>query len=95
MDYTFKIPQSKLQRFSPEPANSFLQGLGKTMRTAASYASSIAGFAGQNTTLDQFGELVRTQSEVQMQMMLVSMQSNLSRTEHETKMAAVRNMRVA
>ena len=76
-------------RYLPEPqlGNNILSNIA---RFAASSASNgVAASSGDFSTLLQY------QIEAQKQMMLVSMQSNLSRTEHETKMTPVRNLRVA
>lgn len=84
-----------LRKFSPEPDSSFLQRVGTTARNLAGYAGTAAQFAGGAALGSEFAGLIQTQSEAQMQMMVMSMHSNLSRTDHETRMAAVRNMRVA
>ncbi len=82
---------SPLKRLSPEPRSSF--SLGAVGRTAAGLA---AGGAKALTGIDSsYGELLDKQIEMQEQMMLVSLFSNIERTRHETRMAAVRNMRIA
>lgn len=79
---------NSLSKFLPEPKNRVMS----TLSGAASFVSRLA--TGQPVS-GQFDSLIATQMEVQQQLMLVSMQSNLSRTEHETKMSPVRNLRVA
>lgn len=44
---------------------------------------------------DKYSPLLEKQLEMQEQMMLVSLVSNVEKTQHETRMAAVRNVRVA
>ena len=41
----------------------------------------------------QFAELIQIQNQMQVQNQQVTMVSNVSKTEHETRMAAVRNIR--
>lgn len=84
---------TELSRYIPEPKNS--------------YASSVAGFLKQlgAAALEQteavagidptYAELIERQLEMQRQMMLVTMVSNIERTKHETEMSAVRNLRIA
>ena len=76
-------------RYSPEPqiANGIISNVASSLVGAASSGVAAAG--------GDFNSLLQYQIEAQKQMMLVSMQSNLSRTEHETKMTPVRNLRVA
>jgi len=68
-------------------------------------ASSIGGLIGGggaslgnvNNDLDrqqvQFAEMIQIQNRMQVQNMEVTMVSNVSKTEHETRMAAVRNIK--
>ena len=86
------LDTSHLQRFIPEPKN----GLSMSFRKALEGAK--ASGTGQNSLEEmptELNELLAMQLEMQEEMMRVSMISNISRTEHETKMAAVRNMRLA
>ena len=84
-----------LRKFSPEPSSSFLQRVGTTARNVAGFAGSAAEMAGSVALGGEFSGLLQAQTDAQMQLMQITMQSNLSRTDHETRMAAVRNLRVA
>ncbi|NLF25280.1 MAG: hypothetical protein GX589_06440 [Deltaproteobacteria bacterium] len=82
-----------LERFIPEPTSRMGSGFRNALRAAQSAASavdsSLSGITGE------MGELLARQKELQEEMMKISLISNIMRTEHETKMAAVRNLRVA
>lgn len=84
-----------LRKFSPEPNSSFLQRVGTTARNIAGVAGSAAEIAGNAALGGEFSGLLQAQTDAQMQLMVMTMHSNLSRTDHETRMASVRNMRVA
>lgn len=82
-----------LGRFSPEPVsrnggsfNAVLRGLD----AAVSGAGSVVG-GGMDP---QYAALLAAQIETQQQMQLVSFESNIEKSKHETQMAAVRNIRV-
>jgi hypothetical protein len=87
---------SSALRFAPQPRGS--SGLSaaaeKVFSVAASAASAAAsGFTGVGGLTDIPG-LLNKQMEIQLIMQLVSMESNISRSKHETEMAPIRNMRV-
>lgn len=93
----------KLARFAAEPKSGLgitfskvLGGVGSLVNKAVNAASSvITGGSGVGTGLDpQYQTLIETQIQVQEQMMLMSFYSNIEKSKHETKMAAVRNVRV-
>ena len=67
---------------------------GAITKIANQATSALTGGFGGTASATQ-SLLLSQQQELQLQMMLTSMKSNILRTEHETKMAAVRNMRVA
>jgi len=46
-----------------------------------------------SSDLDQFFQLLQLQNQMQVQNQQFSTLSNVSKTEHETRMAAVRNIR--
>lgn len=86
------IDTGGLGRFIPEPksrlAPSFsgiLNGVRSLMGSAASSALGIN---------PDYQDLLNKQIEVQTQMQLVTLESNLEKSRHETQMAAVRNVRV-
>lgn len=84
---------SSLERFTPEPANGLSSNFRKALRAAKGVVNTVDATLGGIT--GEMGELLAQQKEMQEQMMKISLVSNVMRTEHETKMAAVRNLRVA
>lgn len=77
-------------RFIPEPASR----VGIDFRSALSAASSVVS-GGTFPGIDgDYAELLNKQIEMQQQMQLVTMQSNIEKSRHETQMAPVRNIRV-
>ena len=86
-----------LKRILPQPpvsegfafAKQFAQNM---LGTAADTLNGITGgIAGVN---GDYASLIQQQIEVQKQMMLTSMISNVEKSKHETQMAPVRNIRV-
>ncbi len=83
-------------RFIPEPKSStavsfksVMDGLQKVVTTAADVGDGVAG------RLDpSYQDLLEKQIEVQKQMLVLSMLSNVEKSKHETQMAPVRNIRV-
>lgn len=66
--------------------------LGKILRTTGNVLSNI-GQSNLSGVDSQYSEIIKQQMEMQRQMLLVSMHSNLERTKHEIQMAPVRNIR--
>ncbi len=89
------IETSSLGRFQPEPRSS----LGVTFAKAASQVlgvgtSVLSNAAGSLVGIDpQYADLIMLQIQKQEEMQQVSMISNVEKSEHEAKMAAVRNVR--
>lgn len=81
---------SELKRFpaSPEVGSSFMSEAAQLLGDVAGVG---AGALGLNS--DYMG-LLAQQTKTQQEMMVVNMLSNISKSEHETKMAPVRNIRV-
>lgn len=80
-----------LGRFIPEPRSNqgvFSKMLGSLGSVAKSAVKSSVGIE------PEYADLLNKQIETQQQMMVVSMESNIEKSKHETQMAAVRNMRV-
>lgn len=80
-------------RYIPEPRNSagptfrgVMNTVGNVMRSASSGFSGIDG---------DYVEIINQQIEAQQQLQLVSLHSNIEKSKHETRMAAVRNVRTA
>jgi hypothetical protein len=91
-----EIPATRpegLDRFGPEPASS----TGEVFRSVVGTLSLVAGrFLGSNGAgiSENPWDLIQQQLEIQKEMMVVSMYSNIKKSEHETQMAPVRNIRV-
>src|SRR4051812_47397887 len=84
---------SDIIRFAPEPLT----------RTGVSFGSVLKGVGqalfGTSSVLGgsidpMYMDLINKQIETQQQMQLVSFESNIEKSKHETQMAAVRNIRV-
>ena len=88
-----RLANSALERFMPEPKSTLgltFQGALKGALGAVSDIGSGA-FAGIDSG---YAALLNAQIEAQKQMQLVSMESNIEKSRHETQMAAIRNVRV-
>lgn len=85
------IASGGIGTFIPEPKTSSGVTFGGVLKGVVSAVSSaIPGAAGiDGGSL----ELINKQIEVQQQMQLVSLVSNVEKSKHETQMAAVRNIR--
>lgn len=85
---------SSMIRYAPEPRST----VGKLFQAATTTVANVATAAlTGNPMLDSaadFQQLIQTQIQVQRDMQLYTMISNLERSKHETEMAPVRNMRV-
>ena len=63
--------------------------------TAITYASPLVGAAiGGFSTSGDMQELIATQMQVQREMQVTNMVSNVEKSKHETAMAPIRNIRV-
>lgn len=86
-----RIVSEGLGRFIPEPANRLGLNFKAVVGTMASSLSGAAVFPGVESG---YAEMLNQQMQVQQQMQLVSMYSNIEKSKHETQMSAVRNIRV-
>lgn len=77
-------------KYLPEPRSS---GFSRTLQSIGGSLGGLAGSlaGGMDPT---YAALISEQIKVQQQMQLVSFQSNIEKSKHETQMAAVRNIRV-
>lgn len=83
-----------LGEFQPEPETTARLDFTGLLKMAGGIANNVA--AGEVPGLDApYQELLNKQIEVQQQMMLMSMSSNIEKSKHETQMAAVRNIRTS
>ena len=87
-----KIASSPLLRFAPQPAASGID-FGAVLKAVSSVAAGALGLESAGLNSD-YRILLQEQLEVQRQMFLMSLYSNLEKSKHETQMAAVRNIRV-
>lgn len=78
-----------LARFSPEPRSR--SGFQNAMRGIGDAFGTMTSIGGIDPL---YVQLINEQIRVQQQMQLVSFQSNIEKSKHETQMAAVRNLRV-
>lgn len=92
--YGVTVGGSPMYRYAPEPRSSF----GSWAQVAGSTVGSVAGAAagaglglGLGTDLTS---LLNQQIQIQQEMQVISMQSNISRSQHEMEMAPIRNMRI-
>ena len=86
-------PVVTLERYLPEPKSR----LGLDFKSVLSSVAGVVQTAsGANLTgIDPgYVDLINKQIETQQQMQLVSMESNIEKSKHETQMAAIRNIRV-
>lgn len=85
------VSNSVLSRIMPEPKSNY-----SFSNILTNIKDSILGTGSSVVGIDsQYADLISKQMEMQEQMMLVSMVSNIEKTTHETKMAAVRNIRTS
>ena len=81
-----------LGRFIPEPRNT-LSTFGTMLRSVGGVLSTRGrGFPGIEP---EYQTLLEKQIEVQQQMQVLSMQSNIEKSKHETQMTAIRNIRIS
>ncbi len=87
---------SGLVRQPPEPRNSAGQWGQVLASTLSSATGTVLGATtgGALGSASQFADLLDQQTQIQLIMQTVTMQSNISKSEHEIEMAPIRNMRV-
>lgn len=88
------VGNSPMLRYAPEPRSSFgnwAQVAGSTLGSVAGTAASTGLGFGIGTDLPA---LLNQQLQIQQEMQVVSMKSNVMRSQHEMEMAPIRNMRV-
>jgi hypothetical protein len=83
------IDGSVLARALPEPRSSLAQWGRTVVNTGMDAIGTLVGSGGDDLT-----RLLGMQIEIQRQMQVVSMISNVAKSQHEMEMAPVRNMRV-
>jgi len=77
-------------RYIPTPASQF----GDILQSITNVGQAALGGDPLSGGTAELGELLQTQMETQLKMQTVSMASNIEKSSHESKMAAIRNVRV-
>lgn len=98
MNVTTGLYQNGILQGLAQTASGIAQHLPEPIAQGVDFASSLARAASNTTTLDvspAYQELIDKQIETQMELQQVSFVSNIERSQHETRMAAVRNIRAA
>ena len=80
-----------LGRFIPEPRSSLVAGGGSSFKDLLGRVVGGSGVGG--TLFAEYQQLLVTQMEVQQQMQLMNFLTNIEKSRHETRMAAIRNVR--
>lgn len=88
------VGDSPLTRSAPEPRNSLGSWVTTAGTAVASSASALTGIGGAVMDGASITNLLNQQIQIQQIMQTVSMASNVARSQHETEMAPIRNMRV-
>jgi hypothetical protein len=86
------VSGSNMYRQLPEPRGG--QGAWSALSNVVSTAGSLLGGTSVFGNPADITGLLNKQIEIQMVMQLVSMESNIARSKHETEMAPIRNMRI-
>lgn len=81
---------TNLLRFIPEPQSRVASTFGSVLQTVGQAASGAGGFVGMDPS---YQALLQKQISMQEQLQMVTMESNIEKTKHESKMTAVRNFR--
>jgi hypothetical protein len=81
-------------RFPPEPRSSLGSWATSAVSAVGGAVSSLAGVATGFGDTSEITNLLNQQIYIQQIMQTVSMASNIARSQHETEMAPIRNMRV-
>lgn len=85
------LSNQNLKKFVPEPRSR----IASTFKTIAQAATAVARNDTVHHIAPEYEELLQTQMEFQKQMQLVSLTSNVEKSKHESRMAAIRNVRTS
>ena len=91
--YGISSGDSPLLRVAPEPQSSIGSWMGRVAAKSLDYASTLLP-GGAMLGSSDLTDLLTTQFQLQQQMQLVSMISNIQHAEHEMEKAPIRNMRI-
>ena len=92
---SFKLALGNYAKFIPNTSSSSKSLISSAIDVAKKVISGGSQLGGMVSIDPAYRQLIEQQIELQQQMMLVSMHSNLERSKHDTKMSAVRNIRVS
>jgi hypothetical protein len=81
---------TSLLRFIPEPQSRVASTFGQVLQAVGQVANTAGSVVGMDPS---YQSLLQKQIEMQEQLQLVTMESNIEKSKHESKMAAVRNIR--
>lgn len=87
------------ENYLPEPATNGIGAFKDLWQTALNVGGAILGTA-LNGSVSQVlngsgSDLIATQVEMQKEMQVTSMVSNIEKSKHESKMSAIRNIRIS
>lgn len=88
------IDQQNLNRYLPEPSSSGVGMFRDVLDGARSIATTAVGGVSSAASGD-FAALIDKQIESQKEMQTTTMVSNIEKSKHESKMSAIRNIRVS
>lgn len=91
--YGLALSGSSLLRALPEPRNS-LASWGSSLLSAGTTIASSLVPGGGVLGMSNLTDLLNMQIQIQREMQVISMASNIEKSRHETEMAPIRNMRV-
>ena len=83
---------SGLNSYYPEPTTTGMGVFQDVLSVVKTAAREIGGVPFEAT--GSFAELIQAQIQAQIEMQTTSMISNIERSKHESKMAAIRNIRM-
>lgn len=86
------LSTSSAANYLPEPSSTGTGVFNDVVSAVKSVAKEVGGVSLEAT--GSFAELIQAQIDSQMEMQTTSMISNIERSKHESKMAAIRNIRV-
>jgi hypothetical protein len=88
------VASSNVWRAVPEPRSSLASWGRSLLQAGMTTAETLVGGAGNVLDVGSLTTLLQQQIQVQREMQVISMQSNIAKSQHEAEMAPVRNMRV-
>lgn len=80
-------------QYLPEPSTTGMGMFRDVLQSVSGYAGDIASVAS-GVNVGGFDQLIAAQIQAQLEMQQVSLVSNVEKSRHESKMAAIRNIRV-